>query len=171
MLVPMRSHEVFRNLAARHLLAAERWGENAMPDRPEKLLTLLGSVTDALHAVARATWHEYGLARPAALVMRQVDRNPGVTVSGLARRTGLAKSNVSGAVESLVEMGFLERCADPSDQRLGHLYATDKAKAHFHEMWNEALKRLSSVISTLPEEQLDSIIGALETLKATIDKC
>lgn len=139
---------------------------DTVSDRTERLLTLLRDVTGALHGIARTAWHEFGLARPAALVMREVGRHPGITVSELARKTGLAKSNVSKSVESLVEIGFVDKRSDPSDRRLGRLYETDKARAHFHRMWEETLKRLSSVVEALSEEQVTSIISALEMLKS-----
>jgi DNA-binding MarR family transcriptional regulator len=141
-----------------------------LSDRSEKLIGLLKDVNRALHDIARSVFHEYGLARPAALVIREIDRHPGITVSALARTTGLAKSNVSKSVDVLVEMGFVEKRSDPLDQRLSPLYATDRAQAHFREMWSEVIKRLSNVITALSEDELDSIIASLQTLKEVIDK-
>ncbi len=141
-----------------------------MLDPSERLLVLLKSVYDSMHNVARSTWREYGLPPPGALVMRQIDRHPGVTVSALARSTGLAKSNVSKTVDGLVETGFIRRCSDPKDRRLGRLYATAKAEAHFHEMWSEMRKRLSLVLATLSHEETEAITGALQTLKEAVDK-
>jgi len=149
---------------------AERHCSLPGTERAERLLTLLKDVNKALHDLARTAWHEHGLARPAAIVMREVDHHPGVTVSGLSRITGLAKSNVSKAVETLVEMGFVEKRSDPSDQRLSRLFATDKAKAHFHRMLNEVLKSVSAAISGLPDEQLDLIIESLEALKMAVQE-
>lgn len=147
---------------------AERHCSLPGTERAERLLTLLKDVNKALHDLARTAWHEHGLVRPAAIVMREVDHHPGITVSGLSRMTGLAKSNVSKAVEVLVEMGFVDKRSDPRDQRLSRLYATDEAKAHFRKALNEVLKSVSATISGLPDEQLDSIVVSLEALKRAV---
>ena len=63
---------------------AERHCSLPGTERAERLLTLLKDVNKALHDLARTAWHEHGLARPAAIVMREVDHHPGVTVSALA---------------------------------------------------------------------------------------
>jgi DNA-binding MarR family transcriptional regulator len=89
-------------------------------------------------------------------------------VSGLSRITGLAKSNVSKAVDALAEMGFVDKRSDPRDQRLIRLYATDEAKAHFRKALNEVLKSVSAAVSGLPDDQLDSIVASLEALKQAV---
>ena len=147
---------------------SERHCELPGTDRAERLLTLLKDVNKALHDLARTAWHEHGLARPAAIVMREVDHHPGATVSGLSRITGLAKSNVSKAVDALAEMGFVDKRSDPRDQRLIRLYATDEAKAHFRKALNEVLKSVSAAVSGLPDDQLDSIVASLEALKQAV---
>ncbi|HHY44434.1 MAG TPA: MarR family transcriptional regulator [Firmicutes bacterium] len=147
---------------------AERCSGLRGSERAERLFTLLRDVNKAFHDLARTAWHEHALARPAAIVMREVDHHPGTTVSGLSRITGLAKSNVSKAVEALVEKGFVEKRSDPKDQRLIRLYATDEAKAHFHRMLDEVRRRVSAVISGLSDEELDSTIASLEALKKAV---
>lgn len=139
-------------------------------EKAEKLLTLLRDLNQIFHGLAQAAWQEQGLARPAAIVMREIDRNPGTTVSGLARTTGLAKSNVSKAVESLVEKGFVEKRSDPEDQRLVRLYATGEAKAHFHRMVSEVRNRVSAAISGFSDEDLDSLIASLDALKLAVQE-
>jgi DNA-binding MarR family transcriptional regulator len=138
--------------------------------RPEVLLVLLKEVYGALHSVARETWHGYGMARPAALVMRQIDRCPGMTVSKLSRMTGMAKSNVSKSVESLVQKKYVLKKKDLKDQRQVLLFPTDKAKKHFTQMWNGSVLRLKEVVEGVPEDEIDSIIDALKTFKGVIEK-
>ncbi|WP_431231306.1 MarR family winged helix-turn-helix transcriptional regulator [Mycolicibacterium psychrotolerans] len=62
-----------------------------------------------------------------AHVMRHIDHHPGVTPSDLARATGLQRSNMSTALRSLENRGFVERRADPHDARGVNLYPTDRA--------------------------------------------
>ncbi len=62
-----------------------------------------------------------------AHVMRHIDHHPGVAPSDLARATGLQRSNMSTALRSLENRGFVERRADPHDARGVNLYPTDRA--------------------------------------------
>ena len=55
--------------------------------------------------------------------------NPGLdTARDVATLRGLAKSQVSQAVEHLTEQGVLRRCPDGADRRIIHLSITDKGR-------------------------------------------
>lgn len=58
-----------------------------------------------------------GGERTVVIVMSEVYENPGITVSEVARRTGLPQSAVSGAVARLREAGSVLAEPDPTDRR------------------------------------------------------
>jgi DNA-binding MarR family transcriptional regulator len=62
-----------------------------------------------------------------ALVMRWIDRNPGVSPSAVADATALKRSNLSVAVGALVAKGMVERRPAPQDARTVQLFPTDLA--------------------------------------------
>lgn len=62
-----------------------------------------------------------------AHVMRHIDHHPGVTPSELARATGLQRSNMSTALRTLENRGFVERRTDPHDARGVNLFPTRRA--------------------------------------------
>lgn len=81
-----------------------------------------------------------------ALVMRWVDRNPGVSPSAVADATALKRSNLSVAVGALVAKGMVERRPAPHDARTVQLFPTDLAtrnvarlRAHWADLLREAL--------------------------------
>lgn len=139
-----------------------------MPKTIDILDELLRDVNRGLFGVAKSVIHHHGLSAPGMGVMGHVLKCPGTTVSEMAREMGFAKSHVSKAVESMVEMGFIEKRADPSDQRLARLYPTPKAGKHFETMHAAVHARLSEVISALSEEQVNAVVEGLTILKTAL---
>ncbi|PND59245.1 MarR family transcriptional regulator [Mycobacterium sp. ENV421] len=77
-----------------------------------------------------------------AHLMRHIDHHPGVTPSDLARATGLQRSNMSTALRSLENRGFVERRADPHDARGVNLYPTDRAAENLERLrrqWSQLM--------------------------------
>lgn len=97
-----------------------------------------------------------------AHVMRHIDHHPGVTPSDLARATGLQRSNMSTALRSLENRGFVERRADPHDARGVNLYPTDRAA--------ENLKRLRRQWAQLLETGLRGERHGAAAAKALLER-
>lgn len=136
----------------------------------EDLGALLKAVNRGVFEVVQDTLRQHGLPAPTMVVMHQVHRTPGTTISDLARQTRLAKSHVSKTVESLAGMGFLEKRPDPDDQRLLRIYLAEKAKTHFQGMDALINRRMSTVLSSLPPEKVDAIMEGLELLKEALEQ-
>ncbi|WP_062381645.1 MarR family winged helix-turn-helix transcriptional regulator [Demequina pelophila] len=76
------------------------------------------------------------------LVMRHVDRHPGVTPSEVAEAVGLKASNTSTSLRGLESRGLVERRRDTADARQVRVFPTDKAAANLarlRELWSDML--------------------------------
>lgn len=62
-----------------------------------------------------------------SLVMRHIDKHPGITPSRIASAVGLRTSNASAALRSLEAKGFITREPDPRDRRTVHIHPTRAA--------------------------------------------
>ncbi|MDY4954190.1 MAG: MarR family transcriptional regulator [Candidatus Onthomonas sp.] len=72
---------------------------------------------------------EFNLSYVELAVLLFLDENPALdTGRDIADGLLLAKSNISTAVESLVQRGYLRREPDPVDRRLVHLKLMDTAR-------------------------------------------
>jgi DNA-binding MarR family transcriptional regulator len=141
-----------------------------LADRSDVLVHLLRSVGRGLFGLTRGVAREHNLPGPSLGIMHAVFRSPGVTISELARRTGMAKSQVSSTVESLCALGHLEKRRDPADQRLQLVHPGERARAQFQEMHAAMRARLATVISTLPEAKVEELIDGLEVLQAALER-
>jgi DNA-binding MarR family transcriptional regulator len=139
-----------------------------MPDSVEVLGRLFRDVHRGMFEATKNVAQQYGLSAPGMRVMGLVMERPGITVSELSRERGTAKSHVSHAVESMVQAGFIERGADPDDQRLVRLYPTAKAKEHFEAVREAVHSRMKEVLSVIPDEQMQAIIEGLTLLRSVL---
>ena len=135
-----------------------------VPESIETLASLLRMVHRFAGSAARGVMHEYGMPPQSPQILGQISHHPGTTVSEIARKTGLAKSYVSNTVDALCEMGFVERCEDPVDQRLVRLHPSVRAREHLERVQAAVVHRLSSAVSSLPPETLAAMIAGLQAL-------
>lgn len=141
-----------------------------MAERLEVLEQLFKAVHRGLHEIMKEALRNRGLPVQSMTVISQVLKSPGITISELARSTGMAKSHVSNMVESLSAMGLLEKCQDSSDQRLVHIYATAKAQTEFKQIRESLRKRFSAAVSALPDEKVEAIIDGLRSLRIAFEQ-
>lgn len=126
-------------------------------------------VNKHLHDRFRHAFKQFDIPPTALILLRNLEKEPGLTVSELARRSGTVKSHVSKLVDQLVAQGFLEKQTDPADQRLIRVFITEttrKAKADMEEraksLWAEVMDQVSPAELTQVENGLRILLQALE---------
>lgn len=128
------------------------------------------SVNRGVHEHFRQTFQEADLHFGAVHVLRYIKREPGVTVSELARRAGIAKSHVSKMIEQLCRRGYLEKRPDPSDQRLLHVHVTPAAADRVAEMEARGEAAWAGVMDQIPEGHLEDVARGLRILLTALEK-
>ena len=126
-------------------------------------------VNKQIHDRFRHAFRQIDIPPTALILLRNLEKEPGLTVSELARRSGTVKSHVSKLVDQLVAQGFLEKQTDPSDQRLLRVFITEttrKAKAEMearaHSLWAELMDQVSPAEMAQVEDGLRILLQALE---------
>ncbi|AQT79517.1 hypothetical protein B1R94_09895 [Mycolicibacterium litorale] len=102
-----------------------------------------------------------------AHVMRHIDHHPGVTPSGVARATGLQRSNLSTALRGLERRGFVERRTDPNDARGVNLFPTARAADNLTRLRRQWARQLSSVLGADLANTAE-VRGLLERIEAAL---
>lgn len=126
------------------------------------------SVTGALFGMVRQTALEQGLPAQFMGMMHKLLASDGVTVSELARRTGLAKSHVSKTVDRLAQMGLAEKLRDGADRRLVRVAATADARERFRQVHGMALQRWAGLVAAMPPDQVQALVSGLRALEAAL---
>ena len=110
-----------------------------------------------------------GLLASAQLSMREMDvilfltNNPSCdTAREAAELRGMAKSQVSAAVDLLAERGLLRRLPDSADRRVVHLILTDQGAALGRTGRKIQSRCLETLLSGLTPEEADRFQSLLE---------
>jgi MarR family transcriptional regulator, organic hydroperoxide resistance regulator len=103
-------------------------------------------------------------------MLREVVRQPGITINELARLSHVPKSHVSVMMARLVELGVVRKEADASDNRLVRLHLTAGGRRRV-ESWHAANRRtLIRTLQPLSGGQLATIVGGLRLLLSTLQE-
>jgi DNA-binding MarR family transcriptional regulator len=138
--------------------------------RDEEVAELLRDVSRELREHLARQGEAQGFARFSRRlpIIREVLRNPGITVNELARRTNMVKSQVSMLVTALESEGLVGKRPDPEDQRLVRLFPTDEGTARA-ERWRTAYRAmLAKTVRTLSDEESEHLLDGLRALQRAL---
>ncbi|MBC7342089.1 MAG: MarR family transcriptional regulator [Clostridia bacterium] len=110
----------------------------------------------------------YGLTVPQFMVLGELVQDPGLTLSQLASRLGMARSTISGIVDRLEAQGLLTRERDSQDRRTIHLELGKGMKDLSSKVLAIHKQYMHDLASRLSAEEIESIITALEILKEVL---
>lgn len=92
------------------------------------------------------------------------------SVSSIARDLCISKPNMTPIIDKLLECGYVNRYEDPKDRRVIRIEITEKAHEAF-KIKKELIKGfLTDKFSTLPDEDLVALDGAISEFKRVISK-
>lgn len=137
-----------------------------MADVKSEIGELWRAVNREIHERFRQAHRGHDVPVMALVLLRQIAMEPGLTVSELARRAGTVKSHVSKMIDQLGARGFVEKRADPNDQRLVRVYSTrtvGEIEARARAIWAE-------VLAEMPEAQASEVAAGLRILVAALVK-
>jgi DNA-binding MarR family transcriptional regulator len=138
--------------------------------RDEEVAELLRDVSRELREHLARQGEAQGFARFSRRlpIIREVLRNPGITVNELARRTNMVKSQVSMLVTALESEGLVGKRPDPEDQRLVRLFPTREGSARA-ERWRTAYRAmLANTVRTLSDEESEHLLDGLRALQRAL---
>ena len=127
----------------------------------ETLLSI-GQIIKLYDGLLKRVCAQFGLTAIEAKIVGFLHNNPGRDTAGdIAEVRMLSKSNVSTAVESLIQKGLLLRRQDQEDRRKIHLSTTPKAKPITQEIETvrEAFRR--KIFRGFSEKELE-LFGAFQ---------
>jgi DNA-binding MarR family transcriptional regulator len=104
------------------------------------------------------------------LVMDQIEKEPGITVSELARQSGLAKSYISTTIEELSLRGMADKRPDKNDQRLTRVFLTGPANNLLNEIRGCMEGMFTSLLEEIPDAQIEALTEGLASLQEALEK-
>lgn len=137
---------------------------NPLTDHPAELMHLWQQISQEMHERFRPIFQELMLPPMAPILIKQICEEPGITVSELARRTGIAKSHVSRVVDTMAAKRCLAKESDPQDQRLVRVFPTEHAVRHQKELDARLAASWVEVTADLTPAEIEAVISGLYIL-------
>jgi len=138
-------------------------------EKAEQVSDLLRHIHKKIQRHVLEQVQDLNLTAPQIMVLRHVDREPGLSLSALSDKLGLATSTVCGIVDRLERAGFLTRDTDPEDRRRIRLHLTPKTVALRDRVPVLKANFLAGLLAGLPEAEVNRILQALKTLATLIE--
>lgn len=139
-----------------------------MPDKHEHLIDLLRDVNREIGKHIHYVAANHGIPLPFLRITRQIAAEPGITVSELARKTGMVKSHVSNMIREMELRGWVEKQPDPADQRLIRLTVTSVTEREMAVIRQEIRHKLNELVADVPGSTADMLIVGLREVQAAI---
>lgn len=111
-----------------------------MDDEHESIRYLLTLICKLSRDRSRVLMSEIGIHCGQGIALRQLWRTDGVTQSELAHSLHVAPATVTIALQRMERIGLIERRPDQRDQRVSHVFLTDRGRslrASVEENWHK----------------------------------
>lgn len=141
-----------------------------MPDTNEELVSLLREVNRDVSKFARDVMSEHGIPFAMLMISKQLKAEPGITISELARRSGIAKSHISNSIRDFDQRGWVEKKSDTSDQRILRLYLTESANRELDLVSIQIRQELTTLVADIPDHRARELVEGLRELKLALKK-
>ncbi len=139
-----------------------------MSSQHEHLIELLREINRELSKHVKEVLVNQNLPGAMIPIARQIKEQPGITVSEISRRAGIAKSHVSNVIRELEKRGWVDKKPDSDDQRLIRIFLTPQAEKHLQLVQKEIREMFRSLGSGIPEQETLELVMALEKIKAVV---
>ena len=134
----------------------------------EQLVELLHDINRSMGKYAHAVLSEYDMPLSLLMISKQIKAEPGITISEMARRTGIAKSHVSNQIRKLEERGWVEKISDVSDQRILRLYLSQPASNEMVLLGGIIRQQMNVLLADIPEQRAEELLVDLTEINQAI---
>lgn len=111
-----------------------------------------------------------GLTVPQLHLMQELFQNPGITLSELSIKLGLAKSTVSGIVDRLEKQGKVVRKRNEQDRRVVHIDLSPEINDFNHNLSLVKTNYLGGFLVSMSNEEINGLIDGLEKINLLMQK-
>lgn len=114
-----------------------------------------------------AGWQGLELTMPQARTMFLLHRQGPTRMGVLSEQLGRGLPSATSMVDRLVRKGLVERVQDPSDRRVVACRLTDEGTTAVERFWQISRERRLALADALTDEELETVVPALEILTRT----
>jgi len=134
----------------------------------EQLIDLLREVNREMGKYVKEILVAHDIPVASMIIARELKNEPGITISELARRTGMAKSHISNLVRDLEERDWVEKRPDTSDQRILRLYLSHDVSAHLTAVRQDIRAQMGTLVADISDERTRELVAGLEEINQAL---
>jgi DNA-binding MarR family transcriptional regulator len=109
-------------------------------------------------------WANLGLTLPKLMIMSIVGENGPQPVGALAERLGVTPAAVTGVVDSLEKLEFVQRRPRADDRRYVEIHLTEAGRRAVDEVSRRGRQLLATLFEKMDDQELAAFIAAQESL-------
>ena len=136
----------------------------------EELGHLMGSVCRLHHTRADQSMERIGLYRGQAILLMIVSRHDGITHSEIAEKLKISPAAATKVIQRMERAGYLQRQADPTDERVSRVYLQDQGRALIAEIEQAFGKLDRAMFEGLSEPDLVRFRDLLTQMAANLER-
>jgi len=103
-------------------------------------------------------------------VMGIMMRHGPLSMSRVGAWLGISKPNMTSVIDRLITEGWVERRQDQKDRRIIEVGLTSQGKMYMQDRWKEARESARKKLSTLSEEERNTLYTSLESVRVILSK-
>ena len=140
--------------------------ESVLPEVLEELNQI--SFRDFQGALKR--WHQGTLSLIHLNVLMVLRFRGPQTMSHLAETLDVSVASATGIIDRMEHKGVIERRRNDDDRRVVEVHVTDQGLAVFSQIQAERQARMSEMLSTVAESDLEALLRGLRAVRAAREK-
>lgn len=136
----------------------------------EQLVDTLHQINREMGRYARGILAEHEMPMSLLMISKHIKAEPGITISEMARRTGIAKSHVSNQIRKLEQRGWVEKRSDNDDQRILRLYLSEQGSQELFLIGTKIKHQFNALVADIPEPRAEELLADLEEIKQAVQR-
>jgi len=136
----------------------------------EEINSLLKEINAILNKRLRNYLKKLGLTIPQTMILTTLHEMDEMKISDISNALNLADSTVSGIIDRLEKMGYVERFRPEEDRRVVKVRLTDKIMKIMKDIKMNMEEYFSSLLLCASQEDVDCILDGLRRFKRLLLK-
>lgn len=130
-----------------------------------EIALLIREINLKINENMRSVFKNMGLTMPQLMVLRILTQKDGMKISELSNKMNLANSTVSGIIDRLEKLEFVNRIRSEEDKRVVYVELSKKSKNLYDDFNNLSNEYLEKNLKDTQEEQITNILTGLKILR------
>lgn len=131
---------------------------------------MLHRLSRKMHRFYHTSEHKHGLYHGQSHLLQTIAKHDGIVQRDLAELVDMRPPSVTEAIGRMEELDYIKRRQDEKDQRLMHIYLTDKGKGIVEDTILSEKKFADGLFEGLTEEEIATMLAITSKLCDSLDR-